>query len=115
MRIYFEDGLLVNLQDVSGGFIIKIDAAEGPRANQYSLNCAKKYHPDAVIYTNSLIALSNDYAWNEKLEVPEIYIRAGEDMKFYRIDRLTERELRFAHNICKMYLAGAFDTSREVS
>lgn len=113
MRIYFEDGLLVNLQDVPDGPIIKIDATEGPRANQYSLMCAKEYHPTAAIYTNSLIALANEYAWNEELKVPEIYLRAGEHMHFHRIDELTERNLRFAHNICKMYLAGSFDTQIE--
>lgn len=113
MKIYFEDGLLVNLQDVPADLIIKIDATEGPRDNQYKLECAKEYHPDAVIYTNSLIALANEYAWNEELEVPEIYIRAGEYRWFHRIDELTERELRFAHNICKMYLAGSFDTHIE--
>lgn len=113
MKIYFEDDKLIDATQVPLDFFIRIDAAEGPRENKQDLEYAMEYHPKTPIYTNSLIALSNEYAWNEELGVPEIYIRAGEHMHFHRIDELTERELRFAHNICKMYLAGSFDTHIE--
>lgn len=110
MKIYFEDGQLVTSKYFPITDYYKLDAADGPTHNRNMLDTIKECSPDRVIYTNSLIALSNEYAWNEELEVPEIYIRAGEHMNFHRIDELTERELRFAHNICKMYLAGSFDT-----
>ena len=111
MKIYFEDGELVNSKYLPfNDYYRKVDAKYGPKQNQSDLDEIKEYDRECCVYTNSLIALSNEYAWNEELEVPEIYIRAGEHMNFHRIDELTERELRFAHNICKMYLAGSFDT-----
>ena len=110
MKIYFEDGQLVTSKYLPITDYYALNAADGPTHNRNMLDTIKECSPDRVIYTNSLIALSNEYAWNEELGVPEIYIRAGEHMHFHRIDELTERELRFAHNICKMYLAGSFDT-----
>ena len=111
MKIYFEDGQLVSTPYLPFNDYYALDATDGPTHNRNMLDTIKECCPDRVIYTNSLIALSNEYAWNEELEVPEIYIRAGEYMCFARIDTLTERELRYAHNICKMYLAGSFDTT----
>lgn len=114
MKIYFEDGELVNSKYLPfNDYYRKVDAKYGPKQNRSDLDEIKEYDCECCVYTNSLIALSNEYAWNEALSVPEIYIRAGEHMNFHRIDELTERELRFAHNICKMYLAGSFDTYRE--
>lgn len=110
MKIYFEDGELVSTPYLPFSNYYKIDAKYGPKHNRDQLDNFREKDPDCIIYTNSLIALSNEYAWNEELGVPEIYIRAGAYMCFARIDTLTERELRFAHNICKMYLAGSFDT-----
>lgn len=115
MKIYFEDGELVSTPYLPFNDYYKIDAKYGPKHNRNMLDIIKECSPDRVIYTNSLIALSNEYAWNEELGVPEIYIRAGEYMCFARIDTLTERELRYAHNICKMYLAGAFDTTTSMT
>lgn len=113
MKIYFEDGLLVTSRYLPITDYYRLDAADGPTHNKTMLDGIKECCPDRTVYTNSLIALSNEYAWNKELGVPEIYIRAGEHMNFHRIDELTERELRFAHNICKMYLAGSFDTCIE--
>ena len=109
MKIYFEDGELISTPYLPFNNYYKIDAKYGPKHNRDRLDNFRENNPDCIIYTNSLIALSNEYAWNEELGVPEIYIRAGEYMCFARIDTLTEKELRYAHNICKMYLAGSFD------
>ena len=110
MKIYFEDGHLIADYLLPFEHFYKVDAKYGPKHNHELLTDIREKDASAIIYTNSLLALSNEYAWNEELKVPEIYIRAGEHMNFHRIDELTERELRFAHNICKMYLAGSFDT-----
>lgn len=109
MKIYFEDGELVSSGYLPIDRYIVVNAGSGVHTNINVLNDIKEYNPNAVVYTNSIFAFSNDYAWNEELEVPEIYIRAGEHMLFTRIDKLTEKELRRAHNLAKMYVAGAFD------
>jgi len=119
MKIYFEDGTLrasvkafhtiFEAQDIN----IIIDAADGYSENVKCLDHALSIGKRSV-YTNSLIALDNKYAWNDELKVPEIYIRAGINCKFTRIDKLTDRELRMGHNIMQMYMNGAFDNSKEV-
>ena len=110
MKIYFEDGPLVSSGYVPMDSYIIIEAASGVSENIKVLDRIKETEPYATIYTNSIFAFSNDYAWNEELKVPEVYIRAGEHMIFTRIDKLTTKELRRIHNLAKMYIAGTFDT-----
>ena len=109
MKIYFEDGELRDSTQLPFTYYIVISAANGVSRNICFLDDLIESDPNAIVYTNSIIAFSNEYAWNEELKVPEIYIRAGEHMLFTRIDKLTEKELRRTHNLAKMYVAGAFD------
>lgn len=109
MKIYFEDGMTLPKERLAFEFGYRVDARFGFSDNQSQLDAILEMRPDAVIYTNSLVALSNKYCWNEKLKVPELYIRAGEYMIFTRIDELTTRELRKGHNLAKLYINGEFD------
>ena len=111
MRIYFEDDHLAwaSTLPVAEEVTAIIDASAGVNSNIDALDMLLKRQPDAVVYTNSIFAFSNIYAWNEKLKVPEIYIRQYENGPFARIDSLTTRELREGHNLAKMYVSGEFD------
>ena len=111
MKIYFEDGQLVSKLQRPHDTQIIIDATYGPTENIKLLDFINDTKYNAVIYTNSIFAFSNEYAWNKELKVPEVYIRAGEHMIFTRIDKLTTRELREGHNLAKMYIAGEFDNA----
>lgn len=107
MKIYFEDGLLNTINcPIDTEYIL--DAVYGVTNNIDMLNEIKKLNEPLIIYTNSIFAFDNRYAWNEELKVPEIYIRTGEDRVFTRIDKLTNRELREGHNLAKMYISGEF-------
>lgn len=108
MKIYFEDGELRHNTQIPFEPDLVVRASSGVSQNIEMLNLFTKYQPDATVYTNSIIAFSNIYAWNKELKVPEVYIRAGEHMSFIRIDKLTTRELREGHNLAKMYIAGEF-------
>lgn len=112
MKIYFEDGDLVNSLLLPVPIDYKVDANRGVTANIMRLDLLNEKQPGATVYTNSIFAFNNMYAWNEELGVPEIYIRAGEHMVFTRIDKLTNRELRQGHNLAKMYVAGEFERLR---
>ena len=109
MKIYFEDGMLVTSGYLPFADHCKVDAKYGVRSNLAQLDTLQECEPNTIVYTNQIIALNNEYAWNEELKVPEIYIRAGEHMIFTRIDKLTTRELREGHNIAKMWISGEFD------
>ena len=109
MKIYFEDGKLRNLNQLPIHIDFVIDATDGVNDNFKILDELNQREEDITIYTNSIFAFSNQYAWNKELKVPEIYIRIGEHMIFKRIDELTKRELREGHNLAKMYVAGEFD------
>ena len=108
MKIFFEDDELRDSIKLPFELNFKIDAAYGYSSNCELLDAIKEHNPKAVIYTNSLVALSNEYAWNDELKVPELYIRAGEYMHFVRVDELTTRELREGHNLMAMYMSNAF-------
>lgn len=113
MKIYFEDSQLCSKLQRPHDTQFTLDATYGPSENIKFLDTMKDSNPDAIIYTNSIFAFSNTYAWNPIEKVPEVYIRAGEHMIFTRIDKLTVRELREGHNLKKMYLSGEFDTTTE--
>lgn len=113
MKIYFEDSQLCSKLQRPHDTQFTLDATYGPSENIKFLDMLNESNPNAVIYTNSIFAFSNTYAWNPVEKVPEVYIRAGEHMIFIRIDKLTTRELREGHNLKKMYLSGEFDTTTE--
>ena len=110
MKIYFEDGKLRNTNQLPIKPDYIVNAEEGVNANINYLNNICHVNPNCVIYTNSIFAFSNRYAWNKELRTSEIYIRAGEYMVFTRIDGLTNRELREGHNLAKLYVSGEFDS-----
>ena len=109
MKIYFEDYELQHRSSLPFDVDLVVEAGRGVSQNIEVLDIFAETNPNAVIYTNSIFAFSNEYAWNESLKVPEVYIRAGVHMVFTRIDKLTTRELREGHNLAKMYIAGEFD------
>ena len=113
MKIYFEDGKLVTSGYLPIVDYYAIDAKYGVSSNMAQLDTLRECEPNAIVYTNQIVALDNEYAWNEELKAPEIYIRAGKHMIFTRIDELTTRELRAGHNIAKMWISGEFDKGVE--
>ena len=108
MKIYFEDGEISNYTPLVDGIII--DARYGFYDNYRRLKLIDdSKDSDAVVYTNSLVALDNDWCWNEKEHRPELYFRdiAG---VWKNCTELTDKEIRRAHNLEKMYIAGSFKT-----
>lgn len=108
MKVYFEDGKLVDVKQLPVVPDFVIDAADGVTACINLLDNLDKYRRDCVVYTNSIFAFSNRYAWNEKLQLPEIFIRDNEHGLFTNITNFTKRELREGHNLAKLYVGGEF-------
>lgn len=103
MKIYFEDGRLDNPPFCD----YHVDAAEGVMANIYWLDAIKEKVPDSVIYTNSIFAFDNTYAWDNELNRPEIYLRDSSG-EFKNITEFTARLLKEGHNLAKLYIAEEF-------
>jgi hypothetical protein len=108
MKIYFEDGKLLPQDMLPFKYDHKIDAGEGYSYCEDALQYLRANEPRSVVYTNTITALCNIFAWNRDYGVFEIYMRCENDNAFHRIDKLTQRELREAHNIMKMYMANEF-------
>lgn len=107
MRVYFEDDVLTELWDFDKDSYYKIDATLGPGACYKELNWHKRCDPETIIYTNFLNALSFDFSWDMVKNECTAYIH-NSNGEWTNIQELTNKELRFAHNIPKMYLAGEF-------
>ena len=107
MKIYFEDDSLV-LGRYAPDFNFVIDAGGGMTHNEDALKLYLKITPDCVVYTNSLVAMDNRYCWNKELSVPELYIRRDRFSEWFRVDELTDKEIRQQHNLFSMYRNGAF-------
>ena len=112
MKIYFEDGKLLDVQNLQIVSDYIIDAADGVSANINLLSHLYENHRECVVYTNSIFAFNNLYAWNEELKLPEIYVRDSEQGLFTNISNLTNRQLRPGHNLAKMYISGEFSKNK---
>lgn len=105
MKIYFVDGYIDRrMKKHIADKTITVDAWLGLSVCKRNLDSLRKL--DCAVLTNSSLALDNKYAWNEELEVPELYLFT--DCEWTRIDKLTDRKLREGHNLMKLYLAGEF-------
>ena len=114
MKILFFDGSIRNWsRPASIEYHLTVDAAYGPADNEAVLLEAYHYLNNAIILTNSLVALDHRYGWNEKEHHTDIYFYVESKHDSVRCDELTEREIREGHNIMKMYLNGAFDLDKE--
>ena len=88
----------------------RLNAAWGYTDNIKELNTYReKFGEDAIILTNSLVALDHRYGWNKKENHTDIYFYVESKHDFVRCDKLTEKEIRKEHNIMKMFMNGAFD------
>lgn len=107
MKIYFENGRLLPQFMLPFKYDYHVDAADGYSCCENTLRSIKRICPESVVYTNMITALSNFYAWNEKLKTPEIYMR-NDSGKFVRIDELAHGKIRCSQNVMAMYRAGVF-------
>ena len=113
MKILFFDGPIRNWsRPASIEYHLTVDAAYGPADNEAVLLEAHHYLNNAIILTNSLVALNHKYGWNKEDGCTDIYFYVESKHDFVRCDELTEREIREGHNIMKMYLNGAFDLNK---
>ena len=108
MKIYFEDGQLLPKSMLPFKCDHIVDAADGYSDCENAFEWILYNDCRSVVYTNMITALCNKYAWNGDYGVFEIYMRCGKDKKFYMVQELTQRELRSAHNIMKLYMNGEF-------
>lgn len=107
MKVYFEDGKLREggVKEVNANASLSADY--GISACYEWLNAMNEMHPDYIIYTNCIFALESPYNWDQDEEYHQVYLRRNNN--WILIKDLTERELRFAHNIPKLYVANAFE------
>ena len=85
MKVYFECGRLVNNLQLPVKDAIYVDAADGIISNRSILDALAETRPDAVIYTNSAVALNSEYCWNARDRLYNVYIRSGTDFTFKQI------------------------------
>lgn len=112
MIVYFEDDSILDKDnpintDDNRGFI-RVDAGMGYSHCRSKLRHIKDIYPfDTKVYTNSLDAFSNFWCWDDEKKMPMIYIR---DIygSWKLIAELTDKELRVAHNLEKLYVNGVF-------
>lgn len=109
MKIYFEDGELLDTNSFPLKVDLVVDAGRGYSDNIMWLDHYNERDTNTVVYTNSIFVFNNWYAWNEELNVPEIYIRDKKTGEFKRIDELTPRRLTKGHNLAKLYINGEFN------
>lgn len=112
--IYFVDGdirpLVSNIfnslceKHKMRGYII--DAACGISRGKRYAEQLEQSHPDSFVLTNQIVLLSNEYAWKDNQ--CKAYLWHHDDAEFINLQDLTDKDIRNAHNLSKMYIAGSF-------
>ena len=64
MKIYFEDGKLVDLKRLPITPDYVVDASDGVSENINLLSNLYNNNCNCIVYTNSIFAFDNHYAWN---------------------------------------------------
>lgn len=107
MRVYFEDGPLwsgftcderINGNDGISKCIKSLDML-----HMNEIDTGTKY----AVYTNFPLALCCGYAWDDKNQRPDIFIRDSSGV-WRNVAELTNRTLRYGHNILNLYIGGEF-------
>ncbi len=113
MVVFFEDGSVNNPLFIDGKEILTVDAGMGFSNCRKRLRYIKDNYPfDTEVYTNSLDAFSNFWSWDEEKKMPMIYIRDKEGKWINICDTCYGKEIRYAHNLEKLYIGGGFDERR---
>lgn len=112
MIVYFEDSSIGDKPDpIDRGFMIpmiRIDAGNGFTYCRKMLRWICNHLPfDTPVYTNSLDAFSNTWCWDDEKRIPMIYVR-NKNGEWTLISELTDKYLRRAHNLEKLYINGYF-------
>lgn len=113
MKILFYDGYLepkfINFDAFDKYRIsIVLDAMMGPTKVSHYLKENFTGEPETTVLTNSLICLDHRYGWNKQENHTNIYFWVESKEDFVRCDQLAEREIRYGHDIMKMYMNGEF-------
>lgn len=98
--------------DISGFFYSGyrcISAADGPTRVMDWIERYYAVKPNGAVITNSVIALNNTYAWNDKTNSCDIWFWKSSVNMWVNIQDTTEKDIRKPHNIMKIYLSGALD------
>ena len=120
-KLYFFEGAITNeyiykaLHDLGltrynsseNEFYSQFVVIDNDRGYKNALNKLKKSDTQ-IVFSNCVYLLGQDCFFNEGKNEWDIYIWKGRK-HFVKIQDLTERELRYAHNIEKMYKGGEFD------
>ncbi|MDD2776330.1 MAG: ATP-binding protein [Gallionella sp.] len=101
-RFYFQLQLLKNENLIAFIFIDEFDAFYHHKLSQLIVRELRKTPAQVILTTHNTSIMTND------LLRPDCYFVMHEN-KIDPIYKFTDKELRFAHNIEKMYKAGAFD------
>ena len=109
MIIYFEDGDLskVLVDGFSNMGVYTINSHIGVSEILKRLSEIEKKNNKSIVYTNSILALNNEYAWDSNYSFCNIYLRSpiGE---FKNISMFTREKITKESDIAKLYLEGYF-------
>lgn len=117
MIIYFEDDSITNgcMYSETGEEFIKVDAGDGYTANYIRLLAIEKKRDfNTQVYTNSIVALSGRWCWDEENRIPQLFLR-NQNNEWKNITRFTNRELRQEHDLAKLYINGEFKETFDIN
>lgn len=108
MKVYFVDGMVRQANVPKDENYYVVDACQGYSQCVLSLEEIMQHRPDSAVLTNFVGATSPDVCFNKSTNKFDLFFE-GNDGQWHNVHELTDKDIRYAHNIEKMYKAGSFE------
>lgn len=98
------------IKDNKVTFVKILSAADGESQLYWEAQAVEQSTADSILLTNSTFLLNFDrFTWDDEKQVFKVWFWNEHLREFRHINDLTQKDLRRAHNIVKLYQNGALD------
>lgn len=106
--MFFYDGNLKDISLLEFENTVTIDAGNGYTDNIRKLYDVITASPHYFVLTNQQALLRNEWLWDEQTHEPRLCFKDERDGKWRPVGRFTKADIKFTHNLEKMFIEGGF-------
>lgn len=109
--MFYYEGNLEDLVQEKAEYKL-IDARDGYKNNLNAMQKVLRSTVSHLVLTNQVALLNNKFVWNKEKHEPVVYLKDKSDGKWKIIGRFTKLDLKYTHDLEKLYRNGEFDREK---